>query len=114
MRGRKSQSPEGTKQYHLDDAFTTFDGISNTPKYWQKVKYDMIAKLENLGPFHLFFTLSCGDARYDENFSFFLNKNGQDKYAKLKKKILLEDVDDSMHEMIEQMSLWLQQTFSTE
>ena len=69
MRGQKSTSAEGTTQYQLEDAFTTFDGIKNTPKYWQKVKYDMIAKLENLGPFHLFFTLSCGDTRYDENFS---------------------------------------------
>ena len=45
-------------------------------KYWQKVKFDMIAKLENIGPFHLFFTLSCGDTRYDENFSTFLDQNG--------------------------------------
>ena len=36
----------------------------------------MIAKLENIGPFHFFFTLSCGDTRYDENFSSFLAKNG--------------------------------------
>jgi hypothetical protein len=39
MRGRKSINKEGTTQYDLDDAFTTFDGV------WQKVKYDMIAKL---------------------------------------------------------------------
>ena len=35
----------------------------------------MLAKLENIGPFHLFFTLSCGDTRYDENFSSFLREN---------------------------------------
>ena len=29
----------------------------------------MLAKLENLGPFQFFFTLSCGDSRWDENFS---------------------------------------------
>jgi hypothetical protein len=50
--------------------------VTNTPKYWQKVKFDMIAKLENIGPFHLFFTLSCGDSRYGENFSTFLVQNG--------------------------------------
>ena len=32
MRGRKSQSTDGTKQYQLDDAFTTFDGISTGKK----------------------------------------------------------------------------------
>ena len=63
MRGRKSLNDEEIAQYDLDDAFTTFDGISNTPRYWQKVKYDMLAKLENIGPFNLFFTLSCEDTR---------------------------------------------------
>ena len=61
MRGQKSFNKEGTLQYKLEDAFTTFDGVTNTPRYWQKVKYDMIAKLENIGPFNLFYTLSCGD-----------------------------------------------------
>jgi hypothetical protein len=41
----------------------------------KKVKFDMIAKLENLGPFHFFFTLSCMDTRYDENFTSFLVEN---------------------------------------
>ena len=50
-RGKKSVDSEGMTQYELNDAFTIFDGVKNTPKYWQKVKYDMIAKLENLGPF---------------------------------------------------------------
>ena len=75
MRGKKHQTSEGKSEYTLDDAFTTFEGIKNTPKYWQKVKYDMIAKLHNIGPFNFFFTLSCGDIRYDENFSSFLRKH---------------------------------------
>ena len=48
MQGRKSVNKAGVAQYELDDAFTIFEGVKNTPKYWQKVKYDMIAKLENL------------------------------------------------------------------
>ena len=121
MRGQKSTTAEGTKQYQLDDAFTTFDGIKNTPKYWQRVKYDMIAKLENLGPFHLFFTLSCGDTRYDENFSAFLAENNYSieyftnpdgttettiksndsrDIAKNLQDFLSEDIDESLHEMI--------------
>ena len=121
MRGKKTVTKEGTTQYDLDDAFTTFDGVTNTPKYWQKVKFDMIAKLENIGPFHLFFTLSCGDTRYDENFSTFLVENGYtmqyfinddgtvetrvkgkegrqiDKNLEI---FLIEDVNESLHEMI--------------
>ena len=74
--GRKNVNAAGATKYELEDAFTTFEGIKNTPKYWQKVKFEMIAKLENIGPFHFFFTLSCGDTRYDENFSSFLVENG--------------------------------------
>ena len=120
MRGKKSITHQGTAQYQLDDAFTTFEGIKNTPKYWQKVKYEMIAKLQNIGPFHFFFTLSCGDTRYDENFSAFLVKNNY-KVQYLKKpdgtgetiikgneqrdnkpleQFLREDVSQSLHEMI--------------
>ena len=121
MRGKKTLNGEGINQYELDDAFTTFEGVKNTPKYWQKVKYEMIAKLENLGPFQMFFTLSCGDSRYDENFSTFLVENGytmeyylkpdattetivksKDKrhIEKALKKFLDEDIDESLHEMI--------------
>ena len=80
----------------------------------------MIAKLENLGPFHIFFTLSCGDTRYDENFSSFLVENGytmeyirnedgssqtivkskDGRSKKSLKEFLIEDVDDSLHELI--------------
>ena len=108
-------------QYELNDAFTVFEGVRNTPKYWQSVKYDMIAKLENIGPFHLFFTLSCWDTRCDENFSSYLAQNGytleyivrEDGTTEtiVKKKgnlvidkelylFLQEDVDESHHEMI--------------
>ena len=120
-RGKKSKDSEGITYYDLNDGFTIFDGVRNTPKYWQKVKYDMIAKLENLGPFHIFFTLSCRDARCDENFSSFLVEQGytlnyyvrddgttETKVVKkdgktINKKLnqfLKEDISESLHEMI--------------
>ena len=81
----------------------------------------MIAKLENIGPFQFFFTLSCGDTRYDENFSAFLDEHnyeleyfynpdstievkvtGKDgrKIGKNLATFLKEDVNESLHEMI--------------
>ena len=60
----------------MKDPFTVFDKIKGTPKYWQKVKFDMIAKLENIGPFQWFFTLSCGDKRWSNNFTPILEKLG--------------------------------------
>ena len=88
---------------------------------------EMQAKLENFGPFHMFYTLSCGDMRWDENFTSILKdkgyniiwsaesgkfedcveviveveyeKGGQQKYSKLRD-FLKEEVDDSLHEFI--------------
>ena len=62
-RGKKSVSPSGENTYTLDDGFSVFDKISNTPSYWKTAKYEMLAKLENLGPFQFFFTLTCADSR---------------------------------------------------
>ena len=33
---------------------------------------ELFAKIENLGPFHIFWTLSCGDSRFPENFTILL------------------------------------------
>ena len=55
--------------YSLEDPYSVLDNIRNTPRYWQKARYELLAKLENLGPFTFFFTLSCADLRWKENFS---------------------------------------------
>merc|ERR1712082_283717 len=52
------------------------DDIKQTPRYWKKAKYEMLAKLDNLGPFQFFFTLSCADLRWDENFAAILRAQG--------------------------------------
>ena len=76
QRGRESRSQDGKSTYHLEDGFSVFDKISNTPKYWKTAKYEMLARLDNLGPFQFFFTLSCADMRWDDNFSSILRKLG--------------------------------------
>ena len=75
-KGKRSEVPGGQLSYEVKDPLTVFDKIKGTPKYWQKVKYEMIAKLENLGPFHMFFTLSCADMRWSANFTPVLEKMG--------------------------------------
>ena len=86
----------------------------------------MFAKLDNFGPFHFFFTLSCADLRWDENFSAILREKvasvsynieeDQDGFPKTTVKItidkdgkketkelrdfLKEDIDESLHECI--------------
>ena len=76
QQGRETISSDGVSTLSLEDGFSVFDKVSNTPKYWKTAKYEMLAKLDNLGPFQFFFTLSCADLRWDENFSTILRKLG--------------------------------------
>ena len=82
----------------------------------------MIAKLENLGPFQWFFTLSCADKKWDENFSSLLaetdvtleyevlpdgssltivkfNEDGHERTLELHEYIA-NKVDESLHEIL--------------
>ena len=68
-RGRSSTLLDGTKSYSLDDPYSVLDNVKNTPRYWQKTRYELMARLENLGAFTYFFTLSCADMRWPENFT---------------------------------------------
>ena len=68
-RGKSSISANGTKSYSLEDPYSVLDNIKNTPRYWQKTRYELNAKLQNLGAFTFFFTLSCADMRWPENFT---------------------------------------------
>ena len=75
-RGKKVQNSDGGITYELEDGYTVLDDVKNTPRYWKKAKYEMLAKLENLGAFQLFFTLSCADMRWKENFAAILRDQG--------------------------------------
>ena len=120
-KGKKSKTAVGSIQYQLDDAFQVFEIIKNTPRYWRKAKYEMLARLDNLGPFQIFFTLSSADMRWSENFTSILQERGikiQYDFETFEKRIsqidpitkistskklnkfLEEDVDESLHELI--------------
>ena len=49
------------------DAYRVFTGIKNTPTYYRQKKYELLAKLDNFGPFHVFWTISCADTRWQSN-----------------------------------------------
>ena len=74
--GKKVSNEQGGQTYELEDGYRVLEDIKMTPKYWKKAKYEMIARLDNLGPFQLFFTLSCADMRWDENFAAILLERG--------------------------------------
>ena len=75
-RGKMINHNSGDITYELNDEYTVLEDIKNTPRYWKKVKNEMNAKLENLGAFQLFFTLSCADLRWEENFAAILHDRG--------------------------------------
>ena len=75
MRGKMKNTEDGKLFMQTQDGFAVFDNIRGSPRYWQKLRYDMIAKLEQLGPFQFFYTLSCADKRWDENLATLIAKN---------------------------------------
>ena len=62
----------GAAMTPLEDPYRVLEQSPGTPIYMRTKKHELIARLENLGPFNLFFTLSCGEKRYNENFTPFL------------------------------------------
>ena len=75
-KGKLAGSENKERAYQLEDAFGVMDNVKNTPRYHKKNKMEMLAKLDNFGLFHLFFTLSCGDMRWSENFTAILKERG--------------------------------------
>ena len=52
MKGKRVEGKEGVS-YEVKDPCTVFEKVPGTPKYFQKAKYDMISKFENIGPFQV-------------------------------------------------------------
>ena len=78
MRGKISKQQDGTKFLQTDDGYAVFDGLPGSPRYWQKMKYDLIAKMEQFGPPQFFYTLSCANKRWEENSATILAKTRSD------------------------------------
>ena len=52
------------KMVPSDDNYAIFQSIPGTPAYWKKFRNEIYARMEQLGPFHLFYTLSCAEMRW--------------------------------------------------
>ena len=76
MRGAADQNTIGETVLKLHDLYSVFKTLKGTPKYWQTAKYELMAKVKQLGPFHLFFTFSCGEMRWTEVFISILKRLG--------------------------------------
>ena len=65
------------KMKNLGDAFSVFTQLKGSGKYWQKAKFELVAKVKQLGPFHIFFTLSCAEMRWPEVYVSIFRKMGK-------------------------------------
>ena len=78
VKGVSNTTTDGIKKVHLNDMFSVFAKVKGTPKYWQVARNDLVAKVKQLGPFHVFYTFSCGEMRWTEVFICLLRKKGYD------------------------------------
>ena len=94
---------------HLKDPFSIFKNIKGTPKYWQAARNDLIAMVKNLGPFHIFFTLSCGEMNWSEVFVAILRRKGykvdyienENGWDGSDENIMVQDDDGVVHKMFD-------------
>ena len=63
----------------LNDSFSFFQKIPGSPKFWQVKRNELTARVQQLGPFHIFFTLSCAEKRWVEVYLCVLRSMGVDK-----------------------------------
>ena len=76
QKGKIVRTDHGTKVVQPNNVFSVFKQIAGTPAYWQTFKNDLFAMIEQHGPFHLFFTLSCAERNWPEIASSILQSNG--------------------------------------
>ena len=77
QRGKPELGLDGEMNLKLNDAFDVFKNVKGSPKYWQVARNELIAKVKQLGPFHVFYTFSCGEMRWPVVFISILEQKGK-------------------------------------
>ena len=78
LRGKSTLGDNGDVEITLNDAFDVFKKVKGSPKFWQVAKLELIARVKQLGPFHVFYTFSCGETRWAEAYLCCLKNQGLD------------------------------------
>ena len=76
QRGIPSVNENGETSFKLNDQFDVFKKLKGSPKFWQNARNELVAKVKQLGPFHVFYTFSCGEKRWSEVVLSLLRKKG--------------------------------------
>ena len=66
QRGIPKTGSNGIEEMKGINAIDVFKDIPGTPSYWKKIRNDLFARMEQLGQFHFFFTLSSAEMKWPE------------------------------------------------
>ena len=66
QKGISEKGPDGTTKVKCTNAFDIFAKIPGTPQYWKIYRNELFSRMEGLGPFHFFFTLSAAEMKWPE------------------------------------------------
>ena len=75
-RGCMKTTNDKAKVIPLENPINILKKIPGTPSYWKIFKNDILAKIEQHGHFHFFFTLSCAEAKWPEVLTAILQGEG--------------------------------------
>ena len=75
-KGRMKKDGNTTEVTPLENSFSILKKIPGTPSYWRVFRNDILAKMEQKGNFHGFFTLSCAEKRWPEVLTAILGSEG--------------------------------------
>ena len=119
--GKRINKEGGKVAIEHHDAWSVLRGIKNSPKFWRDKKAEVIATMDNYGPFQWFWTLSCADKRWQAVVAtiarsfpevediIYQDKGGVEMEIKVKVKDVSEEVpleeymdslDQSKHELL--------------
>ncbi len=76
QRGQLKSQSDGNYTMTTSDHYAAFQNIRGSPKYFQTARNELLARVAQLGPFQLFFTLSCAEMRWPEIIATLLKQNG--------------------------------------
>ena len=66
QRGIQTTAADGSKEIKTNNAIDVFKAIPGTPAYWKAFRNEIFARMEQLGNFHFFFTLSSAEMKWPE------------------------------------------------
>ena len=75
-KGSMKYDGESAHISHVENSFSILKKIPGTPSYWRVFRNDIMAKIEQVGQFHMFFTLSCAEKRWPEILAAILQLEG--------------------------------------